>query len=247
MDNDKFARMVSKVKKILTKAEDPACTPQEAESLNEMAAKIIAQYGIEEALLARDDPNKKEKVVSLRMQFNEPYVNAKISLAHVIALAFRCQAIQLQSRDPENPRKIKKVLRVIGFASDVKRADFLYAHLLVQAITGLLMADLDKPDWENTKTWRNSWLHGFNLAIGTRLRAMEAKVVAETNNSTPGTALVVADRKSEIDAAFADLYPKTRSLKISTGGSGRNSGFHAGNQADIGHGRIGNSNKALVG
>lgn len=245
MDNEKFARMLEKVKKLLNKAEDPACTMHEAEALNEKAAELVAKYGIEEAMLAKENPSKPEKIVSMKMRFHQPYASSKLSLAYIIATAFRCQSVSLMIWNYETNKK-EKILHVIGYESDVRRADFLYTHLMLQAQTGVILSDLDKPFYENTKSWRTSWLQGFNVAVRKRLEKMEAKVVKEAETTTPGTALVVADRSALVAVAFKDLYPKTRTTySAGSQGSGRGAGYDAGNRADIGHGRIGSNSKAL--
>ena len=48
--------ILDKVRKLLAKAEDPACTPAEAEAFTAKAAELIAKYGVDSALLAAADP-----------------------------------------------------------------------------------------------------------------------------------------------------------------------------------------------
>ena len=48
--------MLDKVRKLLAKAEDPACTPAEAEALTAKATELIAKYGIDQAVLAAQRP-----------------------------------------------------------------------------------------------------------------------------------------------------------------------------------------------
>jgi hypothetical protein len=112
----------------------------------------------------------------------------------------------------------------------------------------VLLSEIDKPDWEHMKTWRNSWFHGFNLAIWKRLDAAERGALQEADKATTGTELVILDRSAQVDASVGDIYPKLRkATPIKTSGEGRWSGFDAGNRADIGAGRLGsNSNKALA-
>ena len=47
---------LERVRKLLAKAEDPACTPAEAAALNDKAAELIAKYGVDRALLAAPHP-----------------------------------------------------------------------------------------------------------------------------------------------------------------------------------------------
>jgi Protein of unknown function (DUF2786) len=48
--------MPEKVRKLLAKAEDPGCTAEKAEALNDEAAELIAKYGVDLALLAAASP-----------------------------------------------------------------------------------------------------------------------------------------------------------------------------------------------
>ncbi|MEI2714004.1 MAG: DUF2786 domain-containing protein [Nocardioides sp.] len=53
-DDNRLAR----IRKLLAQAEDPACTPAEAEAFTAKAADLMARYGIDEALLAQSDPGR---------------------------------------------------------------------------------------------------------------------------------------------------------------------------------------------
>ena len=44
--------LLARVRKLLAKAEDPGCTPAEAEALTDKAAQLIAKYGVDRAMLA---------------------------------------------------------------------------------------------------------------------------------------------------------------------------------------------------
>ncbi|MFD0784986.1 DUF2786 domain-containing protein, partial [Micromonospora azadirachtae] len=48
--------MLSKVRKLLAQAEDPACTPAESAAFMSKATELIARYGVDRALLAARDP-----------------------------------------------------------------------------------------------------------------------------------------------------------------------------------------------
>lgn len=246
--DEQFARMLAKVKKLLVKAEDPGCTAFEAEALNDKAAEIIARYGIEAALLTRDDPNKREEIVNHRMTFCAPYAQAKMVLANVIAQAYRCRAVKVREFNVDN-FKSESVLRVIGYESDINRTELMYSSLSIQAAVQMQMSELfDKPDGENSKAWRNSFLQGFNTAVWKRLRDMERKIVSETNSSMPGTDLVLVDREAAVNLAVTELLGKTtKGSGTVSSGSGRHLGFQAGQRADLGAGRLVGTHKALSG
>jgi len=49
-------RLLDRVRKLLTKAEDDGVTQAEAQALTAKAAQLMAKYGIDRALLAADRP-----------------------------------------------------------------------------------------------------------------------------------------------------------------------------------------------
>lgn len=238
--SESFTRMLEKVRKILNKAEDPACTPEEAEAFNDKAAELIAKFGIDMALLAKRDPTT-DKVKALRMVFPSPYSMDKMMLCHLIAKAYRCETIQLTKKDAGGNR----ILRIVGFESDLRRTEFLYTHLLIQAQNGMLHAEIFyRPENENLKSYKTSWFRGFSNAIYDRLQLAEKQAVRDGGT---GTDLVVFDRSTEVKNAFTDEYPHIRkSGRTTSNGSGAGSGYMAGQQADINAGRLTSGNKALA-
>ncbi len=69
---------LDRVRKLLAKAEDDGCTPEEAEALTAKAAELMARYGIDRALLG-----------ALRTETDRQ-----------LATALRCQCILLTRREP---------------------------------------------------------------------------------------------------------------------------------------------------
>ena len=71
--------LLARVRKLLAKAEDPACTPAEAEAFTAKATELIAKYGVDQALLAEADPARDpvgDRVVAL----DPPYALDKAGL-----------------------------------------------------------------------------------------------------------------------------------------------------------------------
>src|SRR4051794_35012987 len=63
--------VLDKVRKLLAKAEDPACSPAEAEALTAKATELIAKYGVDQALLAARDPAR-DSVVDRMIEVPSP-------------------------------------------------------------------------------------------------------------------------------------------------------------------------------
>src|SRR5215467_7562217 len=87
--------ILDKVRKLLAKAEDPACTPAEAEAFTAKAAELIAKYGVDSALLAAADPTV-DPVGDLVIEVLAPYALDKCTLLAGVANALRCQGVRRQ-------------------------------------------------------------------------------------------------------------------------------------------------------
>jgi hypothetical protein len=215
--------ILSKVRKLLAKAEDPACTPAEADACNAKAAQLIAKYGVDSALLAARDPTL-DPVGDRVVTVPAPYARDKAGLLAGVAGALRCRSVRWRDGDGF-------AMHLFGFASDLERAELLFTSLLVQAAYGLAAATV--PPWEHPAAYRRSWLAGFSWAITERLR--EAERQAATDAGGPSTALVLADRSDRVDQRLAEAYPRLRTAaRRRLRGSGLDNGLRAGRSADLG-------------
>ena len=155
--------ILSKVRKLLALAEDPAATEHEAEVYTAKATQLIADYGIDRALLACADPASdpvRDRLVTL----DAPYAADKLDLLATIAQRLRCTAVQ-RTRRGDGPRELS--LHLFGHASDLERAELLFTSLLLQSATALARTPV--PPREHKAAFRRSWLAGFRMAVGRRL------------------------------------------------------------------------------
>ena len=226
------AAVLDKVRKILAKAEDPAATPEEAETYTAKATELIAAYGIDRALLAERDPGS-DAVRSRVVLLDPPYALDKSGLLNGVAVSLRCRAVQRTRYD----RGVKQIsMHLFGFESDLVRAEVLYTSLLLQATTSLQRTPA--PPGEHVAAYRRSWLAGFTSAVVGRLRQAEdhaeqhAKTTATSGRSV---SLVLADRSVAVRSALEREYPHLRRGSHRTlSGSGGRSGYLAGQRADLG-------------
>ncbi|GIF74713.1 DUF2786 domain-containing protein [Asanoa siamensis] len=215
--------MLEKVRKLLAKAEDPACTPAEAEALTAKAAELIAKYGVDQALLAARDPAR-DPVIDRLIDVPAPYAADKAGLLVGVAIPLRCRTVRLS-----RPGSI--AVHLFGFSSDVARAELLYTSLLVQAAHGLAATPV--PWGQHPAAFRRSWLTGFAAAISKRLRETESVA----SSGVPSMALVLADRSGTVERRRDEAYPAARLARPRRlSGDGGASGYAAGTAADLGGG-----------
>lgn len=218
--------MLSKVRKLLAQAEDPACTPAESAAFTAKATELIARYGVDRALLADRDPAG-DPVGDRVVEVVAPYARDKADLLAAVADPLRCRCVRRRQGGGF-------AMHLFGFASDLERVELLFTSLLVQAAHGL--AGTAVPPGAHPAAFRRSWLAGFARVVGERLRAAEAAAVAGAAAAgQPSVALVLVDRSERVGRRLAEVYPRLRTAAPRRlAGTGYTSGVAAGHRADLG-------------
>ncbi|QLQ38753.1 DUF2786 domain-containing protein [Micromonospora robiginosa] len=215
--------MLSKVRKLLAQAEDPACTPAESATFMAKATELIARYGVDRALLAAREPAA-DPVGDRVVEVIAPYARDKAGLLAAVADPLRCRCVRRREGSG-------LTMHLFGFASDLERVELLFTSLLVQAAHGLAGAAV--PVGAHPAAFRRTWLAGFAQVVAERLRAAEAGAVAEAG--VPSVALVLADRSDRVQRRLAEVYPRLRTApRRRLAGGGFGSGAAAGRRADLG-------------
>jgi len=226
------ASRLNKIRKLLALAEDPAATPAEAEAFTEKAMVLMARHGIDEALLAEEQPSG--HVINRRLVMPSPYSRDKATLASAISLASRCRAVLLSTQRGF-------VVQVFGLESDVRAVDMLFTSLLVQAAHE--MSRTPVPSGEHAAAFRRSWWAGFTIAVHARLDRIRREAEERAEAARPGgaapegpsVALVLAHRSDEIDAEVARIHPNVRPARgRNLSGGGRAAGYKSGQRVDLG-------------
>ena len=236
--------ILAKVRKLLALAEDPAATGHEAETYTAKATQLIADYGIDQALLAATEPGA-DPVGDRVLTVDAPYAADKAELLATLAQRLRCRAVQ-RTRWVGNRRELS--LHLFGHRSDIERTELLFTSLLLQAANGLTRTRV--PAHEHKAAFRRSWLAGFRMAVGDRLEAAERRAHAESASRfrARGTSaeLVLADRSAEVSRALDEAYPVLRTARPRMlSGSGGADGWAAGQRADLGERRVGGLRRSL--
>ena len=232
--------ILAKVRKLLALAEDPAATTHEAETYTAKATRLIADYGIDRALLAAADPAR-DPVGDRIIVLDAPYAADKADLLVTVATRLRCASVRRTRRTPA-PRGTKELsVHLFGHASDLERSELLFTSLLLQSAHGLARTPV--PEWEHKAAFRRSWLAGFRMAVGHRLgdaeRRAEAQAESRYEQAGTSTGLVLADRSALVVGAMESTYPHLGTARRRTlSGSGSGQGWAAGQRADLGGTRL---------
>jgi len=210
------------VRKLLAKA-DGAATPAEAELYTAKAVELMARHGIDEALLGAAAPHRDE-VATCRIPVADPYSAGKARLLAWTASALRCRAVLHEAGGGR-----VAAVTVLGFASDRARVELLYTSLLVQASAAMVREGSARHDTPaRTKTFRQSFMHGYALHVGDRLRAA-ASAEVDDDRLLP----VLARRDRAVADQVERVFPRTetargRSIRVDSEAGWRSGRDHAG-------------------
>ncbi|TNC27665.1 DUF2786 domain-containing protein [Amycolatopsis alkalitolerans] len=202
-------RMLARVRALLAKAESTQF-PEEAEALSAKAQELMSRYSFEQALVS----SPRSAGSARRFWLDEPYLAAKSALVSAVASANRCRAVSYQRLG---------FLSVVGHEVDLDFVELLATSLLVQATEAMLAAGRHG---SRTRSFRHAFLLAYAGRIGERLE--EANSAASAEVSDERLRPVLARRSQEVDALFAELFPRVsrRSHSVSNG-----AGWQAGRAA----------------
>jgi hypothetical protein len=210
-DHGLDARVLARVRALLAKAESTEFD-EEAEALTAKAQELIARHAITEALVhAADDVGEP---LARRILLDDPYADAKASLASEVSLANRCRAVHIGAYG---------WVTVFGFAHDLDAVELLSASLLVQA-TGAMTRQGSRRDAHGrstTRSFRRAFLFGFAHRIGERLRQANDQEMSATADSDQQRLLpVLSARDDRVRDAQLTAFPNSvqRQRSISNGG-----------------------------
>ena len=230
-------KLPQKIRALLAKAER-ASTPEEAEAYSAKAEELMLRHSIDAATLQAEHPETEK--ITLRTFTMGTYAKPKAILLGEVAAAFSARAFAYASH--------KKVI-VHGWESDLETIAVLFESLETQAMTAGRAAHA-KRSWVEARSFMTSFLTGFAYTVAMRLRARKATVEAEATSATPGTALVLVDRKAAVEAAVAealkDVTVRKASAPQTSSAAAYATGKRAGERADLGGSRLGSSNRAAI-
>lgn len=222
-------KLLDRVRKLLAKAEDESCTPEEAQALTAKAAELMAKYGIDRALLGALKPES-DVPDSRIIDIDNPWGRVKAHMLCALGAAMRCQCIMLTGES-------KTRIHIFGYRSDIERVDLMYTSLLLQMFNELRHTP-EPVATRSIRAWRRSWLLGWVAAATNKVRTAEnaaANGIKDVRTESGKTgALVLADRSLVVRSKVDAEYPVTRASRLTYTGGGYRDGYAKGQNANIG-------------
>jgi len=235
--------MAVRIKALLAKAEGTD-NPAEADAYNAKAAELSAKWGIDSAMISAAKPKgQQEEIIQVDVIIGGPYPMDKMRLMAAIGRPLRVDSVYWWTH---NGTRWDIKLGLVGFTSDIKRTKILYESLVLQSVSRAASAEV--PYGESPRAFRRSHMWGFRTAIEARLNDAELRAAHDhdADTGTPGTELVLADRRTQVSKAFGQMYPNTRNSSGTVRTSGFGAGRQAGYEASLGGPSVG-GHKAQIG
>jgi hypothetical protein len=226
--------ILSVVRNLLAKAEDKACTPQEAEAFFAKAQAMMTKHAIESHLLGVADAAQAEKIISVIMFRDDKstmLVKAKRELINFLADVNNCRTVMHG----------RAYMTLMGHTSDVELVQMLFNSLMLQLQTMLLAAE-NAGDVRGV-SGRVSYAHGYVRRLYTRMLAAKRASQDDAQASTAvGNALVLRDRTALVVDHMNTVFPKLGHARANTSADPRSAaygvGHRDGGRADLGGSRL---------
>jgi len=256
---DPFGRMkeevAEKVRKLLALAEDPAATPEEAQTYSAKAQQLMSKYAIDLAMVT--DAERIDRVVQRGWRIDGPYAAHKVSLVTAIGRTNDCRAVYAPLTGGA------RYIEVVGFPNDVDWVETLSGSLTLQMMTALLAAQALKPDRVHGRTFAVGFVEGFVHEVSLRLQQARRQAMAMAaeeegrRRRTPGwhddgtsitkaeprqtVELVLVAKATQVDDEYRVRFPDARTVSRYTrlaSWSGYEPGRAAGRKASLARGAV---------
>ena len=226
--------VLAKVRALLAQAESTTFEA-EAETFMAKAQELIARHAIDTALLWSKSA-RTTRPVTIRLPIDDPYIDQKSLLLHLVAESSQCRAVLHPSY---------ALMSVVGFAADVAAAEMLYTSLLVQSQAAMQAEVGNAPPGARVRgrSFRSSFLQAYAHRVGTRLADINQTVqdaVESEHAALPAaevTSLLPAlvAREEAIDTEVGELFGelKKQPFKRTYDALGWTRGDLAGERAEL--------------
>jgi hypothetical protein len=236
------------VRKLLTQAEDPAATPEEAQAFTQKAQQMMSMYSIDLAMIT--DAAKQGEVIQKGWLVKGPYATHKVTLINAIARTNDCRALFAEA-----PRG-EKFIDVVGYPSDVEWVETLSQSLELQLMIALAGGMREKPAGVHGRTFAVAFVQGFIAEVSKRLQRARRDAVAASERQrhrvdapdAPSVALVLVAKSQRVEEEFKVRHPHTRSVYSQVrlrSWAGFAPGRAAGSRATLARGAVGGRRRRL--
>lgn len=217
-DTAKLAKKTALIDQMLKKAE--STTPEEAEALLEAATKLMARYGVTEAMLVASGAKAKEQIGGETVTVKGVYSRELMFMIYHVCLASGTTRI-LYSKWSDTHYRVT----IYGYESDVKAMVTLAESLLVQATHATASwwrqhrAEYSYLAPFDQFVQRRTFITGFGDGAAAKMReaVKVATVESDVERGTTGTELVLRERGKEVAEFVESKAGRSRSFNTRSG------------------------------
>lgn len=231
--------IMNKIAKLLAKAE--STTPEEAEAITEHVVRLMSKYSIDVAVLnarrAAAGEKVEEKIIRKSFTFTGTYHRALLYTFNDIAQALGFMVSFTRGSNYSS-------MKIMGYESDIENGVLLITSLQLQLTSALT-------EWWKTYDGRRhmspmqkfkarrSFMYAFADGVSERIMSRRRRLVVEAESESPGAAVAVRDRQSELVKAYEALDIKMVKVKTDiTNYAAYENGLEAGRNADTGDAQV---------
>jgi hypothetical protein len=182
------------------------------------AEKLMLRHSIDAAAVRMTSESAREPVRT-DVLVTGSWVADRIELRNAVYGAFGCRPVRVR-------RGTGTEFVAFGFASDMSMAAVLAASLEPQMLTAM-------SSHGGTVSDKRAFAAGFAGIVADRLRQFYAEALTEASTAGTSSALVLAARDRDVEAAMTDAFPRLRRTTRRLSGRGWAAGAAAGARADI--------------
>lgn len=190
----------------------------ERELARQRAERLMLRHSVDAAAV-RMTAERAREPIRTDTPVTGSWVADRIALRSAVHLAFGCRPLRVRSADVTE-------LVAFGFAADMSMAAVLCESLEPQMLAAMHRHGGPPSD-------KRAFAAGFTATVARRLRAFYAEALTQAETEGTSSALVVADRDRDVDAAVAVAFPRVRRTTRRLSGRGWSDGVAAGALADI--------------
>lgn len=208
LDPETIRKKLDLARKLLAKAEDPACVDFERDLFQRKAMNLIAEYGLDAAMIAAGLKAEARPTVADRtITVPAPFSTTKVSLLNAIAREMSVRVVAFGSLSVA-AEKHPVVCEMVGFDADIDRCELLFTSLLVQS--AYTLAATRMPVYEQPEPFRRSYFYGYGKAVGQRLAEANERARAARGDTGESMALVLADRGDQVARRYRERHPDVK-------------------------------------
>jgi hypothetical protein len=190
----------------------------ERELARRRAEKLMLRHSVDEAAV-RMTAERARQPIRTDTPVGGSWVADRIALRSAVYLAFGCRPLRVRGADVTQ-------FVAFGFAADMSMAAVLSESLEPQLLAAMHRHGGRPSD-------KRAFAAGFTAIVAERLHTFYAEVLTEAETEGTSSALVLADRDREVEAAVAVAFPHVRRTTRRLSGRGWAEGVEAGARADI--------------